>query len=109
MIKLVLLLCLLTTPALAEELDCVQTDKEVVCTFQDEQLLEELSPKVVIDDSPFGMPKAAPAIVMPIVRVIVIEVVKSAAVDLIKSKILEAYMKNFPKKPMPTVKLVKAH
>lgn len=104
--KVLLILLLLASPVAAEELNCVQTPTEVICTIEDETLLDDLTPST--KDS-WG-PKALPAIVMPVVRYMVIKVAESVAVDLVKDAIIKQFKERFPTKPVPTnIALIKAH
>lgn len=104
--KVLVLLLLLASPVAAEELTCVQTPTEVICTIEDELLLNELTTK----DTWMPKPKALPTIVAPVVRYMVIKVAESVAVDLIKEAIIKQFKEKFPTKPVPTrVALIKAH
>jgi len=122
MLKVILIL-LLATPAFALDVVKVETYEDLVC----EQITEDTfrcKVETIYQSIPpaeksgaekpsalFPVPKAiAPAIVLPIVRFIVVEVGKSMAVDLIKQAILKQYKESFPTKPLPkTVLLQKAH
>ena len=107
MYKLLLIL-LLVSPVYGEELTCTQTPTEVYCIVNDEEmLLQEFKDETW---SLWPKPKAAPAIVVPIVRLLVIEVAKSVTVDIIKEAILAKFKQEFPSKPVPTkILLQKAH